>query len=318
MPRLLSLAAACAAVLALSAAPALADPGTPDNPKGAALGIVPAHGQAGKPSRSSASNLAYHGGPVMHANSTYAVYWVPAGYSVSSTYQSMINGFLANVASASGLQSNVYFSDTQFYDSSGSIAYSSSFSGSAVDTNQFPASGCNDSYTSVCLSDGQLQSELSKVMAAHGWSGGLNKVYFVFTPRGVGSCAGGSGCAFSSYCAYHSGFGSGSNTVLYANQPYTDTVPGACDSGQSPNGDAAADSTINVVSHEHNESITDPAGSAWYDRRGNENGDKCAWTFGTALGQTGAGAYNQSIGSGRYYLQREWSNRSAGCVLTGI
>src|SRR5438445_400978 len=80
----------------------------------------------------------------------------------------------------------------------------------------------------------------------------------------------------------------------YANQPYTMTVPAACGSGQSPNGNDA-DSTINVVSHEHNESITDPFGTAWYDRRGYENGDKCAWNFGTALGTNANGRYNQLI-----------------------
>jgi hypothetical protein len=72
-----------------------------------------------------------------------------------------------------------------------------------------------------------------------------------------------------------------------------------------------------VTSHEHNEAITDEQGSAWYDNQGYENGDKCAWTFGTAQGSTAYGQYNQKIGSGTYYLQREWSNYSGGCVLTG-
>ena len=73
-----------------------------------------------------------------------------------------------------------------------------------------------------------------------------------------------------------------------------------------------------MVSHEHNEAITDPLGNAWYDSRGYENGDKCAWTFGTALGTTGLGQYNQAIGNGKYYLQREWSNKTSSCVLTGL
>ena len=32
---------------------------------------------------------------------------------------------------------------------------------------------------------------------------------------------------------------------------------------------------------------------------------------------TSFGQYNQAIGTGKYYLQQEWSNRSARCVLTG-
>ena len=104
--------------------------------------------------------------------------------------------------------------------------------------------------------------------------------------------------------------------TLYANQPYTMTVPSACDSGQHPNGDDA-DPTINVVSHEHNEAITDEQGNAWYDRVGYENGDKCAWDFGTPLGSTAYGQYNQVINGHTYYLQREYSNATSRCVLTG-
>jgi hypothetical protein len=251
----------------------------------------------------------------MHTNSVRAIYWIPSGYSVSAQYRSLIDGFFANVAADSGKTSNVYYSDTQYYDLSAPIAYSSSFPGSVIDTNAFPASGCRDSYTSVCLSDSQLQSEISRVVKANGWSTGLGTEYFIFTPKNVGSCFG-SSCAYSYFCAYHSQIGSGSTATLYANMPYAAFVPSACGSGQSPNADDA-DSTINVTSHEHNETITDPLGTAWYDRRGNEDGDKCAWNFGRALGSTGSGSYNQAIGSGRYYLQQEWSNRSSGCVLTG-
>ena len=176
--------------------------------------------------------------------------------------------------------------------------------------------GCTDSYTSTCLSDAQIQAEIQKVIAANGWTPSPTTAFFMFTPKGVGSCAG-SSCASSQYCAYHSSIGTGSGEVLYANQPYTMTVPSACGSGQSPN-NSDADSTINVVSHEHNEAITDPLGTAWYDSRGSEDGDKCAWTFGSPLGGTSGQYYNQVIGGGHYYLQREWSNHSSGCVLTGI
>ena len=165
------------------------------------------------------------------------------------------------------------------------------------------------------MAPSQLQTEISRVIAANGWTAASNHVFFMFTPQDVGSCAG-SSCAFTYYCAYHSWSGSGSSALLYANMPYAAWVPGACGSGQSPNGDDA-DSTINVTSHEHNEAITDPQGSAWYDRRGYENGDKCAWNFGTSLGSTATGAYNQAIGTGKYYLQQEWSNQNSRCVLTG-
>ncbi len=299
---------------------AYAAPPSPDNPAGHDADTVPPRIMrtkdfAGKITTSS-SNLSYHRGPVMQTNSTYAIYWIPAGYSVSPNYQSLINGFFQNVAADSGKTSNVYYSTTQYYDTTGvRISYSSSFAGSYLDTSPLPASGCTDAYTSVCITDAQIRTEIQKVMTANGWTAGPNKLFFLFTAKGIGSCFG-SSCAFSQYCAYHSNFSSTSGVALYANQPYADTVPSACDIGQRPNGDDA-DATINVTSHEHAEAITDAQGSAWYDSQGYENGDKCAWKFGTSLGTTSTGQYNQVIGTGKYYLQQEWSNYSTSCVLTG-
>jgi hypothetical protein len=303
------------ALCCVCASAASAAPPSPSNPAGKILGVVPVHGQANRLG-SSGGNLSYHNGPVMHTNAVRAIYWIPSGYSVSTNYRSLIDGYFGNVASASGLSSNVYFSDTQYYDISAPITYRSTFQGSVLDSNPYPASGCKDSYASVCLSDAQIQSEITRVIKANGWVAGLGTEYFMLTPKNVGSCSG-SSCSFSSFCAYHSWIGSGSSATLYANMPYAAWVPSACGSGQSPNNDDA-DSTINVTSHEHNETITDPLGSAWYDRRGQEDGDKCAWNFGQPIGTTATGSYNQAIGSGVYYLQQEWSNHSSGCVLRGL
>jgi PKD repeat protein len=85
-----------------------------------------------------------------------------------------------------------------------------------------------------------------------------------------------------------------------------------CNPGQSPNGDTA-DATLNVVSHEHNETITDPLGTAWFDSSGNENGDECNFTFGAAIGNDFFGSFNQIINGHFYWLQEEWSNRANSC-----
>jgi hypothetical protein len=316
--RLISVVGVVSILLAGAVTPATATSPDPANPAGNILGVVPARGQASKFLGGGSSNLSYHNGPVMHTNTVYAIYLIPATNTVSAGYVSLINGFYGNVAADSAKTSNVYYSDTQYKDTTGQVTYGSTFGGSFTDAAALPASGCTDSYTTVCLSDAQIQAEVQKAMAANSWTGGPTHLFFVFTAKGIGSCAG-SSCAFSQYCAYHSWIGSGSNVVLYANMPYADTVPAACDAGQHPNNDDA-DATLNVASHEHNEAITDEQGSAWYDRRGYENGDKCAWNFGAALGSTGgaATAYNQVIGTGKYYLQQEWSNKTTRCVLTGL
>ncbi len=320
----LALALLALAAGAISVTPALAaGPTSTPAPQAQAsriLGIVPARGAGGQIPQAAlrlarSNNLLYHNGPVMRTNTVYSIYWAPSGYTGSANYRSLIDGFLKNVAADNGKTTNVYYSDTQYKDTTGAIAYHSTFGGSAVDTTPFPANGCTDQYTAVCLDDSQIQAEVARVMAAKSWTGGPTHLFLVFTPRNVGSCAGGS-CAYTTYCAYHSWFGSGSSVVLYANQAYASFVSSACDVGVHPNGDDA-DATINLVSHEHNEAITDEQGSAWWDRNGFENGDKCAWTFGSAIGNTSYGAYNQVIGTGKYYLQAEWSNATTRCVLTG-
>ena len=303
---------ACA--IAFPAGALAAAPGTM-NPAGKIRGVVPAHGQKSHQPGSN-NNLSYHGGPVMHVNKVYAIYWFPPGSTYDATYQPVINTYFGDVAAASGQSSNVYYSDTQYSDTTGPIQYSSTFGGPILDTNAYPANGCKDRYTSICLTDAQLQNEIQSVISTNHLTPNLSTEFFMFTPKGVGSCAG-SSCAFSYYCAYHSQIGTGGNAILYANMPYAMTVPSACGSGESPNG-SDADSTLNVVSHEHNETITDPLGTAWFDNSGNEDGDKCAWNFGAALGGAPGAEYNQVIRRHDYYLQQEWSNASSGCVLTGI
>jgi hypothetical protein len=259
-----------------------------------------------------AGALSYHGGPVQHGSNVYAIYWGPTS-SFSSNYQTIINRYFTDVAFDSSKSSNVYYSDTQYSDSNGYASYGGAFKGAILDSS-LPPSGCSDtvSQTTVCLSDAQIQAEVQKVATVTG----LGNEYFVFTGKNVGSCLDSSHCAFSYYCAYHSSFGSGSSEILYANMPYADTVPADCDAGQHPNG-SDADATLNVTSHEHNETITDPNGNAWFDAAGYENGDKCAWYFGKQLGTTGFGSYNQVINGHQYYLQEEYSNASRSCVLTG-
>ena len=282
-------------------------------------GVIPVHELAKPAGPTRTSNLTWHGGPVMHANRVYTIFW-GASTSWDAGYISTINTYFKNVGADNGKTSNVYSSDTQYSDANGNLAYNVLFGASWSDTTAYPASLCTDKATTICLRDDQLQAEVRAAMAANAWpavgADGVQSLFFVFTPKGVGSCAGTS-CAYSSYCAYHSWIGSGSGAILYANQPYAvqNYRIYTCDSGQRPNG-VTADATINLISHEHNEAITDPQGSAWFDSQGAENGDKCAWNFGSASGPAGA-QYNQTIGGSHYYLQQEWSNKSSGCVLTG-
>ncbi|HZU14572.1 MAG TPA: hypothetical protein VFB58_17170 [Chloroflexota bacterium] len=284
-------------------------------------GIVPSH--ASPFARSGSGNLVYHSGGSVQTGTktTYAIYWNPWGATDDASYQSTINTYFSNVAAASGAASNVYDVDTQYYQNIGStayITYAETSAGSGTDTTTPSSSGCSSTAggTLGCVSDAQMQQEVLNYVHANNLPEGLGHEYFVFLGNGVSTCSG-SSCFVSQFCAYHGSFTDSSTgqTVLYANMPYAGYSLSACGSGQYPNGDSAADSTINVTSHEANETITDPLGNAWYDRTGYEIGDKCAWNFGTALGGVSGKEYNQVINGHDYYLQQEWSNKNSGCVL---
>jgi hypothetical protein len=296
-------------------------------PAGAAGGqrshpvLAPLHGALAPRATAAAStgNLTYHGGKIMRSSTTYAIFWKPGklqtgtAATMSSTYVPLVSRYFADVGGSGLLNST-----SQYYQVAGGVKTfatpASGFGGSYTDTSPYPASGCVDTATrGNCLSDAQIQAEVTKAIAAKGWTPGPTREFFLFTARGEGSCQSGH-CAFVDYCAYHWKFALNGKTVIYANMPYAGTLLAGCGVPNSPNNDIDADSTINVTSHEHMEAVTDPAGASWYDAQGMENGDKCAWDFGAVT--LDGGKANQSWKGHFYLLQREWSNAGSHCVLT--
>ncbi|HWA52940.1 MAG TPA: PKD domain-containing protein [Solirubrobacterales bacterium] len=283
---------------------------------GRMLGPLRPHTHALSPS--SSENLSYHGGPVMHSNTVRAIYWTGDEELIPDGYSQQIDDFFTDVATDSGGDQNVYSLTGQYSDGGGAAAYDSTFAGSFQDTNPLPNEGCEPIEEEPCVSDAQIRTELDSFISGHGLPRGLGQLYFVFLPEGYDTCYSAGLCAYTTFCAYHSSFGSGSGTTLYANQPWDDFVPSGfggpvCGDEDSPNGYTAADHEISTISHEHNEAITDPLGNAWYDNSGEENGDKCAYQFGPDLGSTEFGGFNQAIDAGRYEVQLEWSNLAHGC-----
>lgn len=287
---------------------------------------IPSGGRVHAQARAHAANLPYGGGRVMHSNRTHLIFWAPAGSGLGfeDRYLSLIKDFMANVAADSHRSTNVYSLSGQYSDAGGPAAYNSSYGGAILDTDGLPNNGCNEPVLSGpgwsrCMNDGQIQSEIARVIAEHHLPTGIHEIYFMVTPNGLGSCfgSGPTSCALGGpnanrgYCGYHAN--TPDNRILYAVIPFT-AVAGHCQSGNPrPNG-SAADPTISDISHEHNETVTDPFGDAWIDANGLENGDLCISSFGAVLGGSGNAIYNQVIHGGHYYLQQEWSNNDGGCA----
>src|SRR5947209_7846614 len=237
MRALCSMAVVAAAIF-LGAAPTHAAGGPPSSVPGRALGLVPVHSRGAGPDMQGAQNgavpgsgfgsLQYHSGGKVQTgtHNTYAIYW---GTSFSSSYSTLINGFFTNVAADNGKPSNVYYSDTQYYQTINNVknyvTYSEHFAGSWADSANPTTHNCSntDGGTVACVTDADVQAEVSKAMAANSWTAGQGNEYFVFLGNGISTCTDSSGseCAFSYFCAYHSSFSTGSGPVLYANMPYT-------------------------------------------------------------------------------------------------
>src|SRR5207244_549633 len=92
-----------------------------------------------------------------------------------------------------------------------------------------------------------------------------------------------------------------------------DRCPSACEAqATGPNGNAGADGMASIISHELEEATTDPDLNAWYDRRGQENADKCAWTFGTTYTANGEQA-RQTLSRKRGVAWRRGPQRRCKC-----
>jgi hypothetical protein len=255
--------------------------------------------------------LLYHsGGVVMQPSLTiYNIYWT-GGHSFPAGYTSLIALFTGDYPQH-GIQNN----STQYYQVIKGVTTYIKNAGTAgpsyTDTSAYPHGHCVDGVTgSNCITDADIQAEVKKVQTLKKWTGGLDKIFLVYTNIGEGSCLpDGGGCAYTDYCAYHSSFGASPPTI-YANEPYGDTRFCQAPGTPSPNGNPAADTAMTAASHEITEAQTDPLGDAWFTGRLDfEIGDLCAYDYGPLQTWDG-GKANQNWNGHFYELQTEFDNHS--------
>jgi hypothetical protein len=289
--------------------------------------------------------LIWHNGPVMGTRTTGPVvvtpiFWHPAGHAMDPDYESIITRYLRDVAADSGRHTNVFSTLTEYFGTNGSIRYQVQAGAAIDDTNPLPANGCqltrkdmtgiygDGSGYDACLDDDQVSAETARVVKAGNLPTNMSHIYVLFLPKHVETCflAGSVGtirqgfqaCTINheksaAYCAYH--FISGQMVYANLSYPIYDSPVGfTCSSDarypvvQTPNGNADADTEVSPTSHEIMEAITDPdTETGWYDDIGYENGDECAYVFGSTQGTAGQ-FYNQVINHDHYLTQEEFSN----------
>ncbi len=255
-------------------------------------------------SRSSGNGISYHGGPVLLGtpNVYYIWYGNWSGNTATSILTDLVNSSTGNISGSP------YFNiNTTYYDGSGAkVSGLVHYAGSTT-----------DSYSrGTALSDADILTIVTSAITGGKLPKDTNGVYFVLTSADVNETSG--FCTY--YCGWHyRGTVSGSD-IKYSFVGNPDRCPSACEAQYiGPNGNAGADGMASIISHELEEAVTDPDLNAWFDSRGNENADKCAWTFGSVypvVTTQGTAYANMKLGSRNFLIQRNWVDASGGyCSL---
>jgi hypothetical protein len=260
------------------------------------------------------TGITYHGGTVITSPATkvVAIYWgspvytnlPPAGTGSGSSDGTLIGTFLRN------LGGSAYFGINTSYYNASSVAVQNQ-----VTYTGYWRTGGSDPVPSSAPTDQDMINLIRAGITSGKIAYDATTVYAIFTASGV-NLGGGFG---SQYCAYHTrGTTSSSQVFYYAAMPYNQQYPSGCTSSlASPNADKAANSEVNTLAHEIEETTTDARGDAWYDNRGYENADKCAWTWGATSTASNGGKFNMVLGGKQFLVQQNWVNAgSGGCALS--
>jgi hypothetical protein len=305
-------AVSCLAFIASTAATAGAVRADDDElvPTGKGWGQRPAPGPGpgegagqgqGKPQSSkrpsSGNGIDYHGGPVILG--TTNVYYIWYGNWGGNTATSILEDLAKNIGGSP------YFNiNTTYYNGSGKyVSNAVHFSGSASDSNYSQGKS---------LSDAGVQAVVANALR-NGLSYDSNGVYFVLTSSDVNETSG----FCTQYCGWHTHGTISGLDIKYAFIGNPDRCPSACEAQTTgPNGNAGADGMASIISHELEEAVTDPDLNAWFDRRGQENADKCAWTFGTTYSSSNGAVANMTLGTRDFLIQQNWVNSGNGfCAM---
>jgi hypothetical protein len=262
-------------------------------------------------------SIGYHGGSVMPGLSKVVVIWygnwAQNDGTDNATGQGIILDALYGLAQPSGYAGILTGANStlgKYTQSSGATVTQMS----SV-TMEIHTVATSSTYGGSTLTD----SSVLKLVKSVAGTGDSQAVYLVLSSSDISESSG----FLTKYCGWHTHATVGSSNIKYAfiGNPNRNLAACAVQS-TSPNGNAAVDAMISVIAHELAETVTDPNLNAWYNLNGAENGDMCAWTFGSNLTYTNGAYWNTTLparatGSTRnYLLQRQLAPSTSKCYIS--
>lgn len=254
------------------------------------------HGALAPPvgSTGNTTALRYHSGPVINTPTIYIIWygnWNQTNGTDTPAGQQIIRDWASNIGSSDYFRINATYSQKPV-------------SGTALYGGEYTYGG-----TSTSLSDANIQTIVGNSIGSGKLPYNANGIYFVVTPSNVNESSG----FCTQYCGWHTAGNVSAGHVRYSFVGNAARCLSSCAIQSSgPNGNAGVDGAISVLSHELEEATTDPDLNAWYDSRGAENGDKCAWTFGNSYVAANGAYANLHLGSRDFLIQRNlWFSGSA-------
>jgi hypothetical protein len=256
------------------------------------------NGDAGANARNNASLIRYHGGPVILG--TTNVYYIWYGNWSGNTATTILTDLASNIGGSPYFNINT----TYFNSSNIHVTNSVHYAGSTTDNYSLGKS----------LTDANIQTVVSTAISSGRLPKDTNGLYFVLTSSDVTASSG----FCTQYCGWHTSGTIAGSDIKYAFVGNPDRCPSSCEAQTiGPNGNAGADGMASIISHELEEAVTDPDLNAWYDGRGAENADKCAWTFGTTHTVANGATANMKLGTRDFLIQQNWVNSGNGfCALS--
>jgi len=259
--------------------------------------ILPIRRAAGISRPSHLKPIRYHGGPVMTGPTHLYLIWYGMWDGNSAT--SILTDFANSIGGSPYYAINASYMQMDF----GTVGPDVTVAGQIA-----------DAYSQgKRLTDTDVRQVVGAALRAGTLPIDESGIYTVLTSADVVETSG----FTTSYCGWHSHARMQKSDIKFAfiGDPTTQGLTHCSAQTVGPNDNPGADAMVSVFAHEIVETVTDPDANGWYDSNGNENADKCAWTYGKTHQVNGA-KVNISLGTRDYLIQQNWNTgKQQGCSM---